>query len=245
MGRGLNDHSLVVAVFLACAITGCVGAVISIADILGDHNSGRKSPISQREESREGASDGPRAGINSMPTAVRATGETHVDRQIQSLHRGLGGGSELSPEASTRPDEVERSVGLQGSTAPVTPNVSESPFGPPMRAWAGAVMAVEYPRWLSRPGLQPSPVTYPPSALARGVDGSVRLHCLFSTQGSARACEVLAENPPGEGFGEAARRIVENRWWAQPATLDGEPVEASASFNFEFDAGLTSEIRSR
>jgi TonB family protein len=49
---------------------------------------------------------------------------------------------------------------------------------------------------------------YPPSAKQRGLMGRVELDCVLNAEGGFTNCRIDREDPPGEGFGAAALRVV-------------------------------------
>jgi periplasmic protein TonB len=63
---------------------------------------------------------------------------------------------------------------------------------------------------------------WPTRARQRGVEGLAVLDCLVIEQG-ALSCQVVAETPEGEGFGEAATRLA-GCFRMQPYDADGQPT---------------------
>jgi TonB family protein len=49
---------------------------------------------------------------------------------------------------------------------------------------------------------------YPPLAKALGMEGSATISCVNTPAGQLTNCVVDGENPPGQGFGDAALRLV-------------------------------------
>jgi protein TonB len=96
-------------------------------------------------------------------------------------------------------------------------------------AFAGPVEVLA-PRWLERP--RNLAAYYPPRALARNIEGAVRLNCLVRTSGLLE-CAVVSETPTGWGFGEAAMRIAHAHRMA-PAMRDGAPVEGRYAMRVPF-----------
>jgi hypothetical protein len=65
---------------------------------------------------------------------------------------------------------------------------------------------------------------YPPRALSRGRRGDVVLDCVPGDDTRMSTCQVLYEDPPDFGFGDAALRIA-CHFRIDPATIeDGGPV---------------------
>jgi len=61
---------------------------------------------------------------------------------------------------------------------------------------------------------------YPPAALAQGASGAAALECTVAANGSLSPCKVLAENPGGMQFGEAAIKVAGN-FRMKPVTRSG------------------------
>ena len=119
-----------------------------------------------------------------------------------------------APAGSSTPDEA-------GSTAPPTSAQSDSSV-----AEASAKGTPDDPLpWrgdFTPPSRFVSPLpTYPQSAWATGVQGTVTLEVVVDTDGRVGQVEVLEGLP--HGISEAAVAAVQ-RWRFRPATRDGEPV---------------------
>jgi protein TonB len=65
---------------------------------------------------------------------------------------------------------------------------------------------------------------YPSRALRRGVSGAAIVGCSVSAEGEMTDCRVIEEAPVGEGFGDAALKLMP-RFLMRPATRGGIPVE--------------------
>jgi protein TonB len=73
--------------------------------------------------------------------------------------------------------------------------------------------------WVSRPSAADFDRYYPEHARRRGLGGRAILDCLV-IDGGTLTCTVAAEDPPGEGFGEAALS-VSHAFRMSPTTTDG------------------------
>lgn len=71
-------------------------------------------------------------------------------------------------------------------------------------AMAGAAQAADGPQWLQAPNANAIAKAFPAVAQAMSVDGRVTLTCQSAPDGRMQACEVMAESPPGLGFGQVA-----------------------------------------
>jgi protein TonB len=65
---------------------------------------------------------------------------------------------------------------------------------------------------------------YPSRALEREKTGKVRLRCKVTANGSLTGCQVLNEDPPNWGFGDASMKIT-REFSVNPATADGRPTD--------------------
>ena len=122
--------------------------------------------------------------------------------------------------------------------AEVSPTVVDRPAtdagtAPPANVDAGPKVITK-PQWVKRPTPEQMARYYPPSALARGVEGAATLKCSVTVSGAVTACQVLSENPRGEDFGKAAQRL--SRFFVMsPQTVDGRPVEGGqVTFTVKF-----------
>lgn len=79
------------------------------------------------------------------------------------------------------------------------------------------------PVWVARPGSPDLSRFYPPRAAEREVGGRVVVRCLATGTGSLSACRIVAEDPPGLGFGQATLRLV-SRYRMQPRSASGVTV---------------------
>ncbi len=74
--------------------------------------------------------------------------------------------------------------------------------------------------------------TYPPQALARGVEGEVRVRLTINTEGRVATAEIVSASPPGV-FETAALAAV-RRWRFDPVMRGGRPIEASITATIRF-----------
>ena len=93
-------------------------------------------------------------------------------------------------------------------------------------AWAASAKArhiVTKPDWATKP--VPSDLTdvYPRAAGKSGLGGRATIECGVARDGLLIHCKVLAEDPRGAGFGEAALKLSE-RFKMKPMSRDGQPV---------------------
>jgi periplasmic protein TonB len=79
------------------------------------------------------------------------------------------------------------------------------------------------PDWLRRPNADEVADVFPEAALDRGVSGRATVACAVTAEGKLTGCSVVAEDPPGEGFGGAALALTV-RFAMRPMTRDGAAV---------------------
>ena len=88
------------------------------------------------------------------------------------------------------------------------------------------------PRWLRQ-----AMAEYPEIALARGVEGRVRLECVAGTNMRLTECRILQETPTGVGFGAAALDGARIYARVEPRMVNGVAVPALVTFNVDFRMG--------
>ena len=115
--------------------------------------------------------------------------------------------------------------------APATFNVPpvEHPVPPP----APPIIAQEkpapkptittHPDWLRRPDADDMARYYPDRAQRMSVDGHATIECTVNVNGTVSDCQVTAESPADQGFGDAALKLSK-LFKMKPTTTDGVPV---------------------
>lgn len=81
--------------------------------------------------------------------------------------------------------------------------------------------------------MQQSPMTYPPRAKAKGIEGYVMLSLLISPTGEVERIKVLESQP--SGLFEAVAIAGVKSWRFEPATYQGEAVRVWAKQRVRFD----------
>ncbi|MDR0708818.1 MAG: TonB family protein [Spirochaetaceae bacterium] len=66
-------------------------------------------------------------------------------------------------------------------------------------------------------------LVYPPIAKRSGIEGTVYLELFIDSRGQVQRVNILRENPPGRGFGEAAAAAFQGLS-GKPAESNGRPV---------------------
>jgi TonB family protein len=89
------------------------------------------------------------------------------------------------------------------------------------------------PDWLRKPTSDDMGAAYPVKAAKAGLSGRAMIKCIVTVTGALRACEVIGENPPAEGFGPAAMALS-RVFLMKPRLADGIPVEAEISIPISF-----------
>ncbi|QQP97898.1 energy transducer TonB [Lysobacter enzymogenes] len=81
--------------------------------------------------------------------------------------------------------------------------------------------------------LRNPPPSYPPEAVRAGITGTVELEILVGVDG--KPIDVLIVRSSGHrALDQAARRVVLQRWTFEPATDNGQPVQARGRVPIEF-----------
>jgi periplasmic protein TonB len=83
---------------------------------------------------------------------------------------------------------------------------------------------VMQPDWQRHPSRADLAIYYPNKAQAKNVTGSVTIDCDLTQKGSLSNCRVVAEQPPGWGFGETALKLSKI-YKIRPTTAAGVPLD--------------------
>jgi TonB family protein len=79
------------------------------------------------------------------------------------------------------------------------------------------------PNWVTHPTSQDLARAYPRKARRQGITGHTKIECVVDDRGSLEQCQVIEEDPPGWGFGDAALKLKVHILM-RPRTVDGKPV---------------------
>ncbi len=82
---------------------------------------------------------------------------------------------------------------------------------------------ITMPDWAAKPDGRDIVSVYPPAARAAQLEGHATIGCEVGVEGRLHECKVLAEDPPEQGFGEAALKLSPF-FRMLPMTKDGHPV---------------------
>jgi protein TonB len=83
--------------------------------------------------------------------------------------------------------------------------------------------AIVVPDWRSRATGEDVGRVYPRDAMRRRVEGIVLVVCHVTAEGTMADCVAEQEAPKGEGFGEAALKLMP-KFRMRPLTRNGTPV---------------------
>ena len=106
--------------------------------------------------------------------------------------------------------------------AVVAPLLAEPPPRPAPSV-AGAVKLAAKPVWVEVPNADDMAAVYPAKALTAHLGGRAVIQCAASADGGLSGCMVTAEEPAGEGFGQAAMSLTP-KFRMQTALQDGAPA---------------------
>ena len=88
------------------------------------------------------------------------------------------------------------------------------------------------------PGPDEAAADYPAGAQAAEIEGRVTLDCQVAATGKLIACDVIAENPPGYGFGSATVELFMSAAHVDPASVPGGiPAGARKKFTYAWLLG--------
>jgi TonB family protein len=91
------------------------------------------------------------------------------------------------------------------------------------------------PDWRRRPAPEDLRLVWPTEALSHRRGGRATIDCIVALTGNLYGCVVLAESPPGQGFGLAAIALTP-QFLMRPATRGGVPVPVEIDIPINFDA---------
>ena len=80
------------------------------------------------------------------------------------------------------------------------------------------------PDWARKPNADDLAELYPKAAVDAHIEGRATIHCMVTAAGELAGCKVLAEEPVGSGFGDAALALAA-KFKMKPQTRDGTPVD--------------------
>lgn len=96
--------------------------------------------------------------------------------------------------------------------------------------------------WTSAPTAADVAAAFPEKARAAGVGGGVELMCTAARGGAMTDCDILNEVPRGYGFGNAARRLAEQKMRAAGVAKNDE-VRVPLGFPAELAKASTYTVR--
>jgi len=181
--------------------------------------------------------------------SVSTQGALHDREVLEETPVGAGFGRAalaLTPQFLMRPETVNGKPVEATISIPITfkgspsgaevPTVSPPPAGTriPRPDNQNNGLVVTGLTWLQAPTYAQVVEAYPARARATRVGGHVDLNCRLGVEGRPDFCEVLAEEPRGQGFGDAARKLTHD--FRGPLT-DGNGVSirgASVQIPFVF-----------
>lgn len=94
-----------------------------------------------------------------------------------------------------------------------------------LRGLPGRKVIADMP-WKEAPAYADVAAAYPEKARAAGVGGRVTLSCRLSEEGRPGACDTVSEEPRGQGFNAAARRLLP-KFRGPTEYSDGTPTAKS------------------
>jgi len=77
-------------------------------------------------------------------------------------------------------------------------------------------------------------IVYPPRARRSNIEGIVRLELFIDRQGNITDLRLLREDPPRQGFGEAALHAFRGIRAIRPAEINGVPVAVRFRYDLRF-----------
>ena len=93
---------------------------------------------------------------------------------------------------------------------------------------ARAADVIVQPDWLKKPTAEQILGLWPKGTLGTNKQGRAVVSCEVSVQGALHDCQVVAEEPKGSGFGDAALALTP-QFLMRPSTRNGVPTPSSTS----------------
>ena len=88
------------------------------------------------------------------------------------------------------------------------------------------------PDWLKKPSGEDLAWAYPEGANRKGIGGKATIQCQVAPDGKLMRCQVVSEDPPGEGFGAAALALAPQFQMTQPPSDAKAPSEITIPLVF-------------
>ena len=148
----------------------------------------------------------------------------------------------LTPQLLMKPATLDGKPVVSGVRIPVNfpkPEVATGTRLPGVGGFSGLTRkSVSDVSWVTAPTYGDVAAAYPAKARAKQIGGRVTLDCTFKTKGRVGDCGVLAEEPKGEGFGGAAKSLVDQ--FVGPTELDNgsSTLGVSTQIPFTFTADM-------
>ncbi|RZJ29982.1 MAG: TonB family protein [Brevundimonas sp.] len=173
-----------------------------------------------------------------MREAVICGGDRGMGGRFQ--RRGLASALILSAAATLMATPaVARQTSNAAQARPTPPSSGRRQVAPPVIVPGPPAPPRDpnLPSMITNPSwVRPVSPEYPATAIANGVtEGRVTLRCTGNSLGALVGCEVVAETPEGQGFGDATLAAA-RRARLSPLTVDGAAEDASVQFSVRFIA---------
>lgn len=117
---------------------------------------------------------------------------------------------------------------LTGTSGKVAEDILNNVFNKP-----GFVAYTDPPQLIGGYGFIKKHLKYPESARKKGLEGKIMIKAILSEKGEVLDAQILKEDPPGEGFGQAGLDII-YKCKFKPAKNEGKPVKVSITIPLTF-----------
>ncbi len=176
-------------------------------------------------------------GVASITCVVSTQGALFDCVTLREEPAGLGFGAAalaLTPQFLMRPAKLKGEPVLSVINIPINFKTNGRVYTPVFTpAVITAAMA-----WPEAPSYADVAAVYPKAAAAAHLAGRATLLCGFDIFGHLDACRTIAEEPKGQGFGNAAH-LLARRFKAPPKTPNGRPIgQAELEVPFVFDPAV-------
>ncbi|MDB5425896.1 MAG: hypothetical protein JWQ29_3312, partial [Phenylobacterium sp.] len=169
---------------------------------------------------------GGRAIINCLVSVQGALFDCFVAAESPAGEHFGDAGIALTPQFMMRPATLRGQPVVSTVRIPLNFEMPEGGLEPPS-SFGSRQSVLPVMAWPEAPSYAAVAAAYPKKARANNLGGRATLDCQFTKEGRLTGCSTVAEEPRGQGFGDAAKALAK-QFRAFATTSDGSPVSRAA-----------------